>query len=358
MNEIACWPHFYHLHIKDELPRTVNLDCPYRLRLVLTNELDGFQPADIDAAAPLSLECTLVSGDSSVNVSDVLEIRKDFKNRPLLQKSGQGIVLFILGWRTSCQTQLRKRLIQEKPLMFLNVTVSAPSTVKDFGILSACSSPFTVGAGMCSANEQAVQTWSHAMGSGYYHSFSVPPCVRLPPDKAQPLNAVLPVKVVIKEVCGYKIGGRIWDCSMYFQEYIADVLDQRYVPHLDFHFFEGKRVLELGSGTGALGIWLWRTLCESMQANGSVTTSCSKLASSVTPCVHLTDLPEVMELLDANVTMNRNLEPSASSVCELSCRPLIWGNPISPQEPYDVIIACDCLYNPIYFPALIKVLSG
>lgn len=100
---------------------------------------------------------------------------------------------------------------------------------------------------------------------------------------------------------------------------------------------EGKRVLELGAGTGACG-----------------------LAAAALGAAHvtLTDLPRLLPLLQQNVAVNPQL---ASRVVVAT---LIWGDDeavTALHPPVDVVLASDCLYQAAAlqpFLASLHALSG
>jgi len=83
---------------------------------------------------------------------------------------------------------------------------------------------------------------------------------------------------------------------------------------------QGKRVLELGAGTGALGI------------------AAAALGARVT----LTDLAAVVPLTTQNVKLNSGtLARGGSAVVKVHC----WGESTAELEPpFDVILACETLY--------------
>lgn len=101
-------------------------------------------------------------------------------------------------------------------------------------------------------------------------------------------------------------------------------------------FNKEKRIhmLELGCGCGIVGI---------------------SLAQSLPYCsVMLTDLPEAMEILDANIAIAQPAK--ASKIMQAT---LDWEQELPPLitcTKYDLIIVSDCTYNADSLPALIKTL--
>lgn len=101
----------------------------------------------------------------------------------------------------------------------------------------------------------------------------------------------------------------VWEAAIELTNYIIDNVEVK-----------GKRILELGSGTGLVGI------------------ACSKLGANVT----VTDLREALPFLskniDVNFDLNRNLAPEVKE--------LKWGDNLNSFTPenYDIIIGADVIY--------------
>ncbi|KAI0356719.1 hypothetical protein OH77DRAFT_227793 [Trametes cingulata] len=92
---------------------------------------------------------------------------------------------------------------------------------------------------------------------------------------------------------------------------------------------EGKNVLELGSGTGLVGL----------------------VAGKLGARVWITDQAPLLGIMKQNVSLN-NLDASVS-VMELN-----WGEPIPTDLPKpDLILAADCVYFEPAFPLLVKTLA-
>ena len=97
------------------------------------------------------------------------------------------------------------------------------------------------------------------------------------------------------------------------------------LPH---SFLRGKRVIELGSGTGIVGI---------------IAARCSPST------LVLTDLPALLPLLAANVASNI---PSTSVSTAIHCLPLTWSTTLTAAEltgelavPFDVMLLSDVVYD-------------
>jgi nicotinamide N-methyltransferase len=96
--------------------------------------------------------------------------------------------------------------------------------------------------------------------------------------------------------------------------------------------FKGKRVLEIGAGTGILGITTAKLGAES---------------------VVLTDLGELVDALKANIALN-GLQDRATA------QEYLWGTSIDVlNPPFDVILCADCIlpYSVDAMPALCKTLG-
>ena len=104
----------------------------------------------------------------------------------------------------------------------------------------------------------------------------------------------------------------------------------RLCPHfsLPHSFLQGKRVLELGSGTGIVGI----------------------VAARCRPAtLVLTDLPDLLPLLTANLASN---PAHPASTTAIHCLALTWSTTLSASElsgelllPFDVLLLSDVVYD-------------
>ncbi|XP_069773338.1 EEF1A lysine methyltransferase 3-like isoform X2 [Narcine bancroftii] len=95
--------------------------------------------------------------------------------------------------------------------------------------------------------------------------------------------------------------------------------------------FAGKKILELGSGTGIVGIL-------AVLLGGDVT---------------LTDRPRVLKQIEYNVAANI---PSHSRH-RAKVGTLVWGDDqFNYSTDFEVILGSDIVYSPIHFPALVKTL--
>ncbi len=99
---------------------------------------------------------------------------------------------------------------------------------------------------------------------------------------------------------------------------------------------QGKRVLELGSGSALCGI----------------------AATCFNPStVHITDLPDMLPSCKLNLELNRSLIPEG---CAVDAFAFDWFNPpafIDDDAPYDVILATDVVYVPELYEPFIKTIE-
>ncbi|KAI8379469.1 putative methyltransferase-domain-containing protein [Radiomyces spectabilis] len=118
-------------------------------------------------------------------------------------------------------------------------------------------------------------------------------------------------------------GGKIWEAANMMISYLVDYPQD----------FKNKRILELGSGTGLVGL--------------AVAKSYPDVKSLI-----LTDQEPLMNLLRENIALNDVAHITTASV-------LNWGEPlpdsIAPGS-VDVILASDCVYLEVAFEPLIHTL--
>ncbi|XP_072342688.1 EEF1A lysine methyltransferase 3-like [Scyliorhinus torazame] len=127
----------------------------------------------------------------------------------------------------------------------------------------------------------------------------------------------------IAQILGANLGvsAYVWDAGVALCQYFekANVI------------FNGKRVIELGSGTGIVGI----------------------LATLLGGDVTLTDQPNVLKQIEKNVIVN----VPAACRHRLQIRPLIWGeNHTDFPAAYDFILGSDIVYSSVTYPALVETL--
>ncbi|XP_059843592.1 EEF1A lysine methyltransferase 3-like [Hypanus sabinus] len=138
----------------------------------------------------------------------------------------------------------------------------------------------------------------------------------------------------IYEFCGYTLKISMFkDSSLGVSAYVWEPGIElcQHFQNVKMNFF-GKRILELGSGTGIVGVL-------AVLLGGDVT---------------LTDKPDVLKQIEHNVSANI---PSHSRH-RANIGTLVWG---TDQDNYpsdfDIIIGSDIVYSPTQFPNLIKTLQ-
>lgn len=151
-------------------------------------------------------------------------------------------------------------------------------------------------------------------------------------------NGKLASPLVINEDGGESgCGGKVWIAGELLCDYILtgsnqDHLLAKLYPNKDF-----RRVLELGSGTGLVGL-------------------CVGLMDKVNPHSHrqiyVTDIDPLMGLIEQNIVSNELEDTVHGEV-------LWWGEPLPEkfvEKPVDLVLAADCVYLEAAFPLLEKTL--
>ncbi|KAK3286535.1 hypothetical protein CYMTET_5913 [Cymbomonas tetramitiformis] len=127
--------------------------------------------------------------------------------------------------------------------------------------------------------------------------------------------------IVIHEQVDFEdeVGATVWDCALVLAHYLEVLSPQ----HL-----RGKRTIELGSGTGLVGL----------------------VAAAMGAKVLLTDLPKLVPGL------RRNVEANDLTHCT-RVQALPWGESCEEQEPrFDLVLLADCLYDSSTTDKLVETL--
>ncbi|KAK5872247.1 hypothetical protein PBY51_012966 [Eleginops maclovinus] len=130
----------------------------------------------------------------------------------------------------------------------------------------------------------------------------------------------------IRQVFGASLGvaSRVWESALHLCGY----LEEQFVE------LRGKRVIELGAGTGVVGI----------------------LAARLGAVVTLTDLPKVLPQLQANVSANMPYSGWPTSLPNVL--PLSWGEDhINFSSDWDLVLCADIIYLPETFLLLVETLT-
>ncbi|OZJ06937.1 hypothetical protein BZG36_00114 [Bifiguratus adelaidae] len=136
------------------------------------------------------------------------------------------------------------------------------------------------------------------------------------------------------------VGSTVWDAGLVLAKYIERLFGAGPVPldttfastakTREFRLPEGASVLELGSGTGLVGLVY------------------ARLSAGTTTRVRLTDKQLSMPLLQQNI--------SANNVSNAECSMLDWEDTPNGQT-YDIILLSDCLWHPPLYDSLIATLQ-
>ncbi|KAL3891239.1 hypothetical protein ACJMK2_003502 [Sinanodonta woodiana] len=107
------------------------------------------------------------------------------------------------------------------------------------------------------------------------------------------------------------VGCVVWDAAIVLSKYLeTDDFDGG-------KLLKGLKVIELGSGTGAVGL----------------------MAGSYGADVTMTDLPEFIPLIQLNIDTNKHL-----FVTKVTAAALPWGRLQDIEENCDIILLADCIY--------------
>ncbi|XP_062921658.1 protein-lysine methyltransferase METTL21D [Mobula hypostoma] len=131
----------------------------------------------------------------------------------------------------------------------------------------------------------------------------------------------------IKQHCAGDVGCVVWDAALVLAKYLETSSFYRGSSHV----FSGKNVVELGSGTGVVGL----------------------MASTLGANVILTDLEELQDLLNINIKDNKHLVTGS-----IQAKVLKWGETVKglPSEP-DYILVADCIYYEQSLEPLLKTIK-
>ncbi|KAK9373901.1 putative methyltransferase-domain-containing protein [Lipomyces chichibuensis] len=157
-------------------------------------------------------------------------------------------------------------------------------------------------------------------------------------DEDYPLSTLRPLyidsseRIYVKESTS-DLPGKVWDSALFLCDAIFD--------HLSNHREKTLSILDLSSGNGAVGLYLyrkvWKCLADEVED--------LKLA--------LTDVEEAIPLIKENAT---NCFPDTYH--EIVVDTLYWGEEKKlDYSPFDIVIACDLIYDDEYFDVLLVTLE-
>ncbi|KAI8924284.1 putative methyltransferase-domain-containing protein [Entophlyctis helioformis] len=142
-------------------------------------------------------------------------------------------------------------------------------------------------------------------------------------------------------------GGKAWDAALVMTDYISHRMLSGTFPF--------RRILEVGSGTGMVGLVAAMDPTPSPSAAPAQNGNAASLAL---PDRHITitDLAFLVPLMEANAQLN--LQPH--ELQRVSVAACSWGMPLLPEVaqnmPFDLILVSDCVYMESLFDPLIQTL--
>ncbi|KAK9469111.1 putative methyltransferase-domain-containing protein [Lipomyces arxii] len=142
--------------------------------------------------------------------------------------------------------------------------------------------------------------------------------------------------ILIKESTS-DMSGKIWDSAFWIYETVFNFVSIGQAERLS--------ILDLSSGNGTVGIALYQKCLKYL------TDRLQKLD------VTITDVEEAQTLLRTNA--NAVLKKNRGTMFQLAVDELYWGQARKclPNEPFDVIVACDLIYDNELFDDLLKTLT-
>ncbi|XP_061824799.1 protein N-lysine methyltransferase METTL21D [Nerophis lumbriciformis] len=113
------------------------------------------------------------------------------------------------------------------------------------------------------------------------------------------------------------VGCVVWDAAIVLAKYLETKLFHD--PSLGVNLWAGRRVVELGAGTGVVGL----------------------MAATLGAHVSVTDLEDLQSLLNINIQDNHTLIHNGS----ITAKVLKWGEDVSDFLPFpDYVLLADCIY--------------
>ncbi|XP_015231557.1 PREDICTED: protein-lysine methyltransferase METTL21D [Cyprinodon variegatus] len=126
------------------------------------------------------------------------------------------------------------------------------------------------------------------------------------------------------------VGCVVWDAAIVLAKYLET--KQFYEPSTGVNMWCGRTVVELGAGTGVVGL----------------------MAATLGAQVIVTDLEDLQTLLSANIQENQPLIKSGS----ISAKVLKWGEDVSELLPHPhYILMADCIYYEQSISPLVETLK-
>ncbi|CAG8722491.1 13153_t:CDS:2 [Dentiscutata erythropus] len=203
-----------------------------------------------------------------------------------------------------------------------------------------------------SANDPKFQISSSLLSSS--HSWSPPP--ECPPQSSKCLWSTdeyiihsyraffLPngKHLIIKELWDIGIPGKVWDSAFVMVKMIRDKILK------DRKLLDGKKILDLSTGTGFVGLYL-AAFMASLKKRGK--------RNGVKTRVILTDLEHALNLIRDNNSLNKHVLEVVNCV-SIEIESLKWGDSSKAKQlgVVDYVLASDVVYEPDLFDSLIQTL--
>ncbi|RIA84035.1 putative methyltransferase-domain-containing protein [Glomus cerebriforme] len=149
--------------------------------------------------------------------------------------------------------------------------------------------------------------------------------------------------LMIKELWDAGIPGKVWDSAFIIVQMIKDNILK------NGNLFVGKRILDMSTGTGFVGLYLAAFLSSLSE---------KKINNSKTNLI-LTDLDYALKLIRENLELNKFLLNSNSNVT-IDVEALKWGDVSKAKKlgVFDYVLASDVVYEPDLFDDLIQTLMA
>ncbi|GBC05140.1 hypothetical protein RclHR1_06050018 [Rhizophagus clarus] len=151
--------------------------------------------------------------------------------------------------------------------------------------------------------------------------------------------------LIIKELWDAGIPGKVWDSAFIMVQMIEDKIRR----HRNLFF--GKRILDLSTGTGFVGLYLAAFL-STIQSDKS-----GEKTDNIKTDIILTDLDYALKLVRGNLELNKHILDSNSKVT-VDVDSLRWGDLTKAKKfgVLDYVLASDVVYEPDLFDSLIQTL--
>ncbi|PKC75674.1 hypothetical protein RhiirA1_407444, partial [Rhizophagus irregularis] len=151
--------------------------------------------------------------------------------------------------------------------------------------------------------------------------------------------------LIIKELWDAGIPGKVWDSAFIVVQMIEEKIRR------NRNLFSGKRILDLSTGTGFVGLYLAARL-STIQSDKS-----SEKTDNLKTNIILTDLDYALKLVRGNLELNKHILDFSSKVT-VDVDSLRWGD-LTKAENFgvlDYVFASDVVYEPDLFDSLVQTL--